>query len=251
MGGYAQSFGGISIHALLAESDESTVDEVLTNEISIHALLAESDPADRCGAFCRSLFLSTLSLRRATRRKRDGAQAGSISIHALLAESDLCGKATTSLSRSFLSTLSLRRATAFCVGAVMQREFLSTLSLRRATVEECANPEDQVDFYPRSPCGERQVERGAFVVISGISIHALLAESDRFRCDLGQHHRHFYPRSPCGERRAGCRPCRNQSRISIHALLAESDDAEADAVRREAISIHALLAESDPLTHVR
>ena len=43
MGGYAQSFGGISIHALLAESDESTVDEVLTNEISIHALLAESD----------------------------------------------------------------------------------------------------------------------------------------------------------------------------------------------------------------
>ena len=34
----------ISIHALLAESDqESTVDEVLTNEISIHALLAESD----------------------------------------------------------------------------------------------------------------------------------------------------------------------------------------------------------------
>ena len=37
----------ISIHALLAESDESTVDEVQTNEISIHALLAESDAAGR------------------------------------------------------------------------------------------------------------------------------------------------------------------------------------------------------------
>ena len=35
---------GISIHALLAESDEQdSVGEVLTNEISIHALLAESD----------------------------------------------------------------------------------------------------------------------------------------------------------------------------------------------------------------
>ena len=33
----------ISIHALLAESDDSTPEEVETYEISIHALLAESD----------------------------------------------------------------------------------------------------------------------------------------------------------------------------------------------------------------
>ena len=55
----------ISIHALLAESDESATDEVLTNEISIHALLAESD-------------------RKGSRR----CVLSGISIHALLAESD-------------------------------------------------------------------------------------------------------------------------------------------------------------------
>ena len=68
MGGYAQSFGGISIHALLAESDESTVDEVLTNEISIHALLAESDGKNSGTISIAFQFLSTLSLRRATSR---------------------------------------------------------------------------------------------------------------------------------------------------------------------------------------
>ena len=33
-----------------------------------------------------------------------------------------------------------------------------------------------------------------------ISIHALLAESDALRVQLGQPENHFYPRSPCGER---------------------------------------------------
>ena len=57
----------ISIHALLAESDELLVDSKgdLTL-ISIHALLAESDiPSTRYIAR-HSVFLSTLSLRRAT-----------------------------------------------------------------------------------------------------------------------------------------------------------------------------------------
>ena len=56
----------ISIHALLAESDSEDFDAFPFNDISIHALLAESDIlAVQLG--CRSsLFLSTLSLRRAT-----------------------------------------------------------------------------------------------------------------------------------------------------------------------------------------
>ena len=58
------------------------------------------------------LFLSTLSLRRATTnlcitKGRDG-----ISIHALLAESDTAARAVNDLVWVFLSTLSLRRATA-------------------------------------------------------------------------------------------------------------------------------------------
>ena len=55
-----------------------------------------------------------------------------------------------------------------------------------------------------------------------ISIHALLAESDR---DIAN-----------GER---------EKDISIHALLAESDPAVAPCATPTKISIHALLAESD------
>ncbi len=79
----------ISIHALLAESDQSaSYNAVLAESISIHALLAESDC---CVGFClgaKAEFLSTLSLRRATLMKFNWNSI-----------------------RSFLSTLSLRRAT--------------------------------------------------------------------------------------------------------------------------------------------
>ena len=81
--------------------------------------------------------------------------------------------------------------------------------------------------------------------LNEISIHALLAESDRKRCQSRPDSRNFYPRSPCGERpttapwrasgtyfypRSPCGERQNaldaipQSlHISIHALLAESD----------------------------
>ena len=59
------------------------------------------------------------------------------------------------------------------------------------------------DFYPRSPCGERHVARPKKYLFVGISIHALLAESDVTGFDSGT----YVPA------------------ISIHALLAESDDA--------------------------
>ena len=57
----------ISIHALLAESDEGA--HRLAHappEISIHALLAESDAVMDNIVFVPGEFLSTLSLRRAT-----------------------------------------------------------------------------------------------------------------------------------------------------------------------------------------
>ena len=79
----------ISIHALLAESDNTSfIICVYHTTISIHALLAESDQfPDVC--LCRlSLFLSTLSLRRATISRCLPVSAFTISIHALLAESD-------------------------------------------------------------------------------------------------------------------------------------------------------------------
>ena len=105
-------FARISIHALLAESDVNfaarkniaTADfyprspcgerriqpqrAVLVPPISIHALLAESDRRSRHQVHLSALFLSTLSLRRATDKIKAQYKIKRISIHALLAESD-------------------------------------------------------------------------------------------------------------------------------------------------------------------
>ena len=79
-----------------------------------------------------------------------------ISIHALLAESDSQWRTLASGTYGFLSTLSLRRATA---------------AMGKPTLEIAY-------FYPRSPCGERHYFSGVMRQNPGISIHALLAESD-------------------------------------------------------------------------
>ena len=196
-----QSISGISIHALLAESDPVNIAaNLIVLSISIHALLAESD-LDTLGApNTANTFLSTLSLRRATlqrqglkqsqshfyprspcgeRQKPCRATASShhISIHALLAESDLV-------------------ALICC----LKSEFLSTLSLRRAT----PTLHDILKLF-------------------AISIHALLAESDSGFLKTSHRNEYFYPRSPCGERHVSTFPCFHTVYISIHALLAESD----------------------------
>ena len=57
---------GISIHALLAESDRRGKTCLQTSGISIHALLAESDWPATSRSAGPGVFLSTLSLRRAT-----------------------------------------------------------------------------------------------------------------------------------------------------------------------------------------
>ena len=124
--------------------------------ISIHALLAESDSKPRALKSRRCVFLSTLSLRRATKlfmpsqkllknfypRSPCGERhninssvntADKISIHALLAESDFA-------SAGWLEVIHY--------------------------------------FYPRSPCGERLHLFASSGVDFAISIHALLAESD-------------------------------------------------------------------------
>ena len=79
--------------------------------ISIHALLAESDQASFGVVLGQQIFLSTLSLRRATFAGSDWVLEFPISIHALLAESDLWVLRKVPILGIFLSTLSLRRAT--------------------------------------------------------------------------------------------------------------------------------------------
>ena len=148
--------------------------------------------------------------------------------------------------------------------------FLSTLSLRRATNSRTYHIKRHENFYPRSPCGERQAIRVKNHEYARISIHALLAESDcpafngplmlrEFLSTLSLrratiHHRkhrqlpyHFYPRSPCGERLGSMYFNPPRLIISIHALLAESDVLVSLFCVVFSISIHALLAESDML----
>ena len=133
-------------------------------------------PSTMTITICTVSFLSTLSLRRATlpvsaftdcaayfyprspcgERRDQGAndqQEQQISIHALLAES------------------TFRHCTTYL--------FLSTLSLRRATTYHFMPIIGTLHFYPRSPCGERPRNRSILIPRWPISIHALLAESDR------------------------------------------------------------------------
>ena len=78
--------------------------------------------------------------------------------------------------------------------------FLSTLSLRRATAIDKWDKNDFYNFYPRSPCGERHTWQRGSRITYVISIHALLAESDK-AINISSHgNNNFYPRSPCGER---------------------------------------------------
>ena len=56
--------------------------------------------------------------------------------------------------------------------------FLSTLSLRRATSAHRLQAAPVHNFYPRSPCGERLYRAVLQDRARRISIHALLAESD-------------------------------------------------------------------------
>ena len=125
--------------------------------ISIHALLAESDAVVSCTSCLPLVFLSTLSLRRATilpfvktpptqdfyPRSPCGER---LRFNRIKDQGSTLFLSTLSLRRAtpvihclytaifvFLSTLSLRRATIFSLHLVLILQFLSTLSLRRAT----------------------------------------------------------------------------------------------------------------------
>ena len=148
---------GISIHALLAESDHinSRADN-LKRHISIHALLAESDVSVQLVSGDVPSFLSTLSLRRATIPLDDGSlfevflstlslrrativggarnRTISISIHALLAESDLEQSASYNAYLEISIHALLAESDSLAPKPKTKAtEFLSTLSLRRAT----------------------------------------------------------------------------------------------------------------------
>ena len=130
----------------------------ITVDISIHALLAESDPAKiHKHTEQKLVFLSTLSLRRATSQQPDETTRTTYFYPRSPCGERLRQRLIELRKLRFLSTLSLRRATYTRTQSTSLSLFLSTLSLRRAT--------------RRSVKLFRQ---------NYISIHALLAESDCF-----------------------------------------------------------------------
>ena len=260
----------ISIHALLAESDETTTGihgfnplflstlslrratvTVLGIQhrvgISIHALLAESDESRQPSGRPTKDFYP----RSPCGERHDYAQycirAQGISIHALLAESDGKSNKLAGMKLVFLSTLSLRRATRLCTilyscpGNFYPR---SPCGERRGKV---TGGYDRSDFYPRSPCGERLNGICLMVHICGfLSTLSLRRATIRHRIRR-QSPVHFYPRSPCGER-----PCIMTTIICIASFLSTLSLRRATAGTHaqwptQQISIHALLAESDVL----
>ena len=161
----------------MRRATEFAENEVEAHEISIHALLAESDhqsrgvshqtehfyPRSPCGERLMDtlilanavLFLSTLSLRRATRFHAADISASRISIHALLAESDDTSKDIIKARRNFYPRSPCGERLDKRCQFNGDNGFLSTLSLRRATSD-----------------------KWQFKRYINISIHALLAESD-------------------------------------------------------------------------
>ena len=219
----------------------------------------------------RMTFLSTLSLRRATAQVSPDTSSTQISIHALLAESDAemaktsnadtnfyprspCGERQNQPGKShklagFLSTLSLRRATNTKSGQNSRAGFLSTLSLRRATkTAHRAGGSKNISIHAllaesdRSSCWKKLSRL--------ISIHALLAESDSWTKTIAAEVGDFYPRSPCGERqRAEIHASSQQEFLSTLSLRRATLRLYWLPLITLPISIHALLAESDPKIH--
>ena len=168
----------ISIHALLAESDHAA--EHLSHGvkvISIHALLAESDHTDSYRMARYSGFLSTLSLRRAT------AADCIVLVHLYnFYPRSPCGERRPERCRNTAKAYFYPRSPCgerHVVSIVIDHmaEFLSTLSLRRATVRS------SLTLSPSLFLSTLSLRRATYIplvryLLPGISIHALLAESD-------------------------------------------------------------------------
>ena len=214
----------ISIHALLAESDERANSfPHAPPQISIHALLAESD----------------------IEVNNPVAALTSISIHALLAESDCIIDIINNIIDNFYprSPCGERRTGPASFRACII--FLSTLSLRRATRNGLAMRWNTcISIHALLAESDRSADCNCRSA-RPISIHALLAESDHRRLIFFEQAEEFL--STLSLRRATQISMLNRpnGKISIHALLAESDDTPSISTPKPGISIHALLAESD------
>ena len=124
------------------------------------------------------LFLSTLSLRRATGYAKYYIHAPEISIHALLAESDNLVNSIR-LIKHVISIHALLAESDDVIAVITAAQSISIHALlAESDYFFAGGMENLSHFYPRSPCGERQSTSRIPRSYPLISIHALLAESD-------------------------------------------------------------------------
>ena len=169
-----------------------------------------------------------------------------ISIHALLAESDSAGQAEKPGNRDFYPRSPCgERPSARSLVASLSRQFLSTLSLRRATAGQfCPGRTFQISIHALLAESDRHCADTLWFR-RHISIHALLAESDQAVPAATPRAGHFYPRSPCGERRHW-QTGQSRTRQFLSTLsLRRATVGDTPPCCGCMISIHALLAESD------
>ena len=191
-------------------------------------------------------FLSTLSLRRAT-------SAFSYSFLGILYfyPRSPCGERHLAAQRAVRCyTISIHALLAESDQATFCHRWDHHISIHALLAESDASnqleQQEQRDFYPRSPCGERHNHRSRKQRHRNISIHALLAESDTGGQSCNSTLVHFYPRSPCGERPSASGTLSDTSDVFLSTLsLRRATRCELGRNNRKVISIHALLAESD------
>ena len=128
---------------------------------------------------CQVKFLSTLSLRRATLNcSRNGFAILYFYPRSPCGERRVLTRIDTGNNTDFYPRSPCGERPHVGRRKLKKIQFLSTLSLRRATAKCKKIIKQQKNFYPRSPCGERRVTVLGIQHKVGISIHALLAESD-------------------------------------------------------------------------
>ena len=197
--------------------------EVAAHGISIHTLLAESDDGIITSRQLPATFLSTLSLRRATRSNQSVIrQPNNFYPHSPCGERRIkpifgqinanfyphspCGERPRQVKQTCRAKLYF-----YPHSPCGERRYLDTR-------KSC----NVRDFYPHSPCGERPYTMTTTICtvsflstlslrratsrprrgpdLRGISIHTLLAESDIISQHGEPNSGNFYPHSPCGER---------------------------------------------------
>ena len=125
------------------------------SSISIHAPREGSDESREDDPITKSLFLSTLPARGATRINTRRRRKGGISIHAPREGSDYRRSGIFLTLQNFYprSPRGERRTRRAC--PLQGAAFLSTLPARGATSIDSIEHSIPTDFYPRSPRGER------------------------------------------------------------------------------------------------